>query len=46
MAETYDAVIIGVGQAGDPQAGDPQARALAKEGRRVVIVERDRSRWI
>ncbi len=36
MAETYDAVIIGVGQ-----AGDPLARALAKAGRRVVIVERD-----
>ncbi len=36
MAETYDAVIIGVGQ-----AGDPLARALAKAGRRVAIVERD-----
>lgn len=36
MAETYDALIIGVGQ-----AGDPLARALAKAGRRVMIVERD-----
>jgi len=36
MAETYDAIIIGVGQ-----AGDPLARALAKAGRRVIIVERD-----
>ncbi len=36
MAETYDAVILGVGQ-----AGDPLARALAKAGRRVVIIERD-----
>ena len=36
MAETYDSVILGVGQ-----AGDPLARALAKAGRRVVIIERD-----
>ena len=35
-ADTYDAVIIGVGQ-----AGDPLARALAKAGCRVVIIERD-----
>ena len=32
----YDAVIIGVGQ-----AGDPLARALAKAGRRVALIERD-----
>ncbi len=32
----YDAVIIGVGQ-----AGDPLARALAKAGKTVAIVERD-----
>ena len=36
MADTYDAVIIGVGQAGNPLAG-----ALAKAGQRVIIVERD-----
>lgn len=37
MAEdTYDAVIIGVGQ-----AGDPLARALAKAGRRMAMIERD-----
>ncbi len=35
-ADTYDAVIIGVGQ-----AGDPLARALAKAGRRVALIERD-----
>ena len=32
----YDAVIIGVGQ-----AGDPLARALAKAGKKVAIIERD-----
>ncbi len=37
MAETtYNAVIIGVGQ-----SGDPLARALAKAGRRVALIERD-----
>jgi pyruvate/2-oxoglutarate dehydrogenase complex dihydrolipoamide dehydrogenase (E3) component len=37
MAETaYDAVIIGVGQ-----AGGPLAQALAKAGRRVALIERD-----
>ena len=37
MAEdTYDAVIIGVGQ-----AGDPLARALAKAGQHVAVIERD-----
>ena len=37
MAEnTYDAVIIGVGQ-----AGNPLASALAKAGKSVVLIERD-----
>lgn len=37
MAEnTYDAVIIGVGQ-----AGNPLASALAKAGKRVALIERD-----
>ncbi len=37
MAETtYDAVIIGVGQ-----AGNPLASALAKAGKRVALLERD-----
>ncbi len=34
--ETYDAIILGTGQ-----SGDPLARALAKAGRRVAIIERD-----
>lgn len=34
--ETYDAIILGTGQ-----SGDPLARAMAKAGRRVAIVERD-----
>ena len=33
---TYDAVVIGAGQ-----AGDPLARALAKAGKKVVIIERE-----
>ncbi len=37
MAETsYDAIIIGVGQ-----AGNPLAAALAKAGKRVALIERD-----
>ncbi len=36
MTETYDAVIIGVGQ-----SGDPLARALAAAGKRVALIERD-----
>lgn len=36
MEETYDAIILGAGQ-----SGDPLARALAKAGRRVALVERD-----
>lgn len=35
-AEMYDAIILGTGQ-----SGDPLARALAKAGRRVAIIERD-----
>jgi pyruvate/2-oxoglutarate dehydrogenase complex dihydrolipoamide dehydrogenase (E3) component len=35
-AETYDAIILGAGQ-----SGDPLARAWAKAGRRVALVERD-----
>ena len=35
-AVSYDAIIIGVGQ-----SGDPLARALAKAGRRVALIERD-----
>ena len=34
--QTYDDVIIGAGQ-----GGDPLARALAKAGRRVALIERD-----
>ncbi len=34
--KTYDAMIVGAGQ-----AGDPLARALAAAGRRVVVIERD-----
>ncbi len=34
--ETYDAIILGAGQ-----SGDPLARALANAGRRVALVERD-----
>ena len=36
MAEAYDAVIIGSGQ-----AGSPLAAALAKAGKRVALIERD-----
>jgi pyruvate/2-oxoglutarate dehydrogenase complex dihydrolipoamide dehydrogenase (E3) component len=36
-AESYDAVIIGTGQ-----GGKPLARALARAGRSVAIIERDR----
>jgi len=35
-AETFDAIILGAGQ-----SGDPLARAWAKAGRRVALVERD-----
>lgn len=34
--QTHDAIIIGVGQ-----CGDPLGRALAKAGRRVALIERD-----
>ncbi|MDQ2799652.1 MAG: FAD-dependent oxidoreductase, partial [Armatimonadota bacterium] len=34
--QSYDAIILGVGQ-----SGDPWARALAKAGRRVALIERD-----
>ncbi|MGI4788721.1 MAG: mercuric reductase [Janthinobacterium lividum] len=34
--DTYDAIIIGVGQAGNPLAG-----ALAKAGKHVALIERD-----
>ena len=34
--ETYDAIILGAGQ-----SGDPLARAWAKAGRRVAMIERD-----
>ena len=36
-AETFDAIVIGTGQAGKPLAGD-----LAEAGQRTAIVERDR----
>ncbi len=36
MTQQYDAVIIGAGQ-----SGDPLARALAKAGRRVALIERE-----
>ncbi len=36
MTQQYDAIIIGAGQ-----GGDPLARALAKAGRRVALIERD-----
>lgn len=35
-AETYDAIVIGSGQ-----GGTPLSVALAKAGRKTVIVERD-----
>ena len=35
-AKSYDAVIIGVGQ-----AGEPLASSLAKAGRRVALIERE-----
>ena len=35
-SETYDAIILGAGQ-----SGDPLARALAKAGKRVALIERD-----
>lgn len=35
-AETFDAIILGAGQ-----SGDPLARALADAGKRVAIIERD-----
>lgn len=34
--QSYDAIILGVGQ-----SGDPWARALAKAGKRVALIERD-----
>jgi choline dehydrogenase-like flavoprotein len=40
-AERYDAVVIGTGQ-----GGKPLAQALARAGRSVAIIERDRVAYL